>query len=95
MVRFFNQTHVARFVTLLVFLLAQPVSGSVNWDGPVDAAISRLASFLNSVGVQGAGVRPLGYRFAIGDWVIREDPEDEQDEENEVENEDESETAEP
>lgn len=40
-------------------------SASVKWDGPVDAAIDGLASFLQRIGLQGAGVRPFGYGFTI------------------------------
>jgi hypothetical protein len=59
---------------LLLLFSAEQVSGSVHWDGPVDAAITLLATFLNDHGVEGAGVRPFGYGFTIGEVVPKEAP---------------------
>jgi hypothetical protein len=62
----YNMRAILTMVLLLIFS-ANQVAGSINWDGPVDAAISGLATFLQGLGIEGAGVRPLGYGFEIGE----------------------------
>jgi hypothetical protein len=64
-----------KLATALLFLFAaEQVAGSIHWDGPVDAAITRLATFLNDMGIEGAGVRPFGYGFTIGEAAPQEAP---------------------
>ena len=52
-------------IVVALFLGADKAAASVNWDGPVDAAIDRLAATLQGLGMEGAGVRPFGYGFNI------------------------------
>lgn len=50
---------------LMAAALVDPAAASVNWDGPVDAAIDNLAATLQALGFSGAGVRPFGYGFNV------------------------------
>lgn len=53
-------------ITVLVLSMSLPgAQASAHWNGPVDAAIDSLAAFLQSMGLEGAGVRPFGYGFKI------------------------------
>lgn len=57
----------ACFLIALAAHLVPFTDASANWNGPVDALIDQLASFLQSLGLVNAGVRPFGYGFEIYD----------------------------
>lgn len=50
----------------LILVLSLPsASASINWNGPANAAIDNLATFLQGIGFKNAGVRPFGYGWEI------------------------------